>query len=181
MAHFEKTIKGDYAFRGRIISLRVDEIELENGKTATREVVEHPGGVCVLPLGADDTVTLVRQFRYPYKEELLELPAGKRSPGEDPLECGKRELTEETGLVAAHYQSLGQMYPSPGYVDEIIYLYLATGLTEAEQCLDEDEFLDVCPLPLAEAVQKVLSGEIKDAKTQVLLLKAYAMRQNGQI
>ncbi len=177
MAHYEKTRSQSYVYRGKIISLRVDTAELENQKTATREVVEHPGGVCVLPLDDKGNVTLVRQFRYPYMEELLELPAGKRSPGEDPLECGKRELTEETGFQAEHYTSLGELYPSPGYLDEVIYLYLATGLTQVGQNLDEDEFLDVCTLPLDEAVQMVLAGTIKDAKTQAALLKAYLLNK----
>ncbi|SDM60413.1 NUDIX domain-containing protein [Acetanaerobacterium elongatum] len=181
MAHIEKTMKSEHVYKGHIISVRVDEVELENGKAAMREVIEHPGGVCVLPLAMDDTITMVKQFRYPYKEEVLELPAGKRSPGEDPLECGRRELTEETGLIAARFKSLGELYPSPGYVDEVIYLYLATGLTRTNPSPDEDEFLDVCTMPLEKAFEKVFSGEIKDAKTQIALLKAYAMRQKGQI
>ncbi len=178
MAHYEKTLEQSYVFRGKIVSLRVDTAELENKKTATREVVEHPGGVCVLPLDDNGNVTLVRQFRYPYMEELLELPAGKRSPGEDPLECGKRELTEETGLAAEKYTSLGELYPSPGYLNEVIYLYLATGLTHVGQKLDEDEFLDVCTMPLSEAVDMVLDGRIKDAKTGIALLKAFV--QSGR-
>lgn len=176
MPHYEKTISQEYAFIGKIINLRVDNVELENGKTAVREVIEHHGGVCVLPLDADGTVTLVRQFRYPYMQELYELPAGKRSPGEDPLECGKRELQEETGLCAKNYVSLGELYPSPGYLNEIIYLFLATGLTHKAQNLDDDEFLTVCRMSLDSAVALVHSGEIKDAKTQVLLLKAQAMQ-----
>lgn len=178
MAHYEKTLDQRCVFCGKILSLRVDTVELENQKTATREVVEHPGGVCVLPLDDNGNVTLVRQFRYPYMEELLELPAGKRSAGEDPLECGKRELTEETGLTAENYTSLGELYPSPGYLNEVIYLYLATGLTHVGQSLDEDEFLDVCTLPLREAVDMVLDGRIKDAKTGIALLKAFV--QNGR-
>ncbi|MFA9381486.1 MAG: NUDIX domain-containing protein [Acetanaerobacterium sp.] len=177
MAHYEKTLEQSYIYRGKIVSLRVDKAELENGKTAAREVVEHPGGVCVLPLDEKGNVTLVRQFRYPYMEELLELPAGKRSPGEDPLECGKRELAEETGLSAARYTFLGELYPSPGYLNEVIYLYLAAELTDVGQNLDDDEFLDVCTLPLAQAVAMVMAGEIKDSKTQTALLKAYVMQE----
>ncbi len=181
MAHYEKTLEQTYLYRGKIVSLRVDKAELENKKIASREVVEHSGGVCVLPLDKDGMVTLVRQFRYPYMAELLEAPAGKRSPGEDPLECGKRELAEETGLCAGHYTSLGELYPSPGYLDEIIHLYLATGLTHVGQSLDEDEFLDICTLPLAKAVQMVLDGGIKDAKTQTALLKAHLLCQSGEL
>ncbi len=175
MPHEEKTVSSQTIFTGRVISLRVDEVILENGRQAKREVVDHPGGVCVLPLNENGEVTLVRQFRYPYREELLEIPAGKRDHGEDPLECGKRELEEETGLRAAQYVSLGELYPSPGYFSEVIYLYLATGLTKAAQRLDEDEFLDICTMPLAEAVEQTLQGKIKDAKTQVALLKTYAL------
>ncbi len=179
MAHDEKTLEQRYVFRGKILSLRVDKAELENQTIATREVVEHPGGVCVLPLDENGNVTLVRQFRYPYMQELLELPAGKRSPGEDPLECGKRELTEETGFTATTYTSLGELYPSPGYLNEVIYLYLATGLTQVGQSLDEDEFLDVCTMPLAQAVDMVLDGSIKDAKTGIALLKAFVQNARG--
>lgn len=169
----EKPLSADYKYRGRIINLRVDTAELPNGATATREVVEHPGGVCVAALTEDGCLLFVRQFRYPYQTVLLELPAGKLDPGEDPLEAGKRELREETGAKASRYESLGTLYPSPGYCGEIIHLYTASGLTFGETAPDEDEFLEVEKIPLEEAARMVLEGEIPDAKTQAAVLKVY--------
>lgn len=177
----EKTLSQDYRFRGRIINLRVDEAKLPDGTTAAREVVEHPGGVCVAALTEDDCLLMVRQFRYPYEEILTEIPAGKRDPGEEPLTTGKRELKEETGYSAENYTFLGKLYPSPGYVDEIIFMYLATGLTAGEVCPDEDEFVEVIRLPLQEAVEQVLSGELTDAKTQAAVLKVWVLKQQGRL
>lgn len=174
----ERTLKQDYRYRGKIINLRVDEAELPNGNVAAREVVEHPGGVCVAALTDEKELLFVRQFRYPYGEVVLELPAGKRDKnGEDPLTCGKRELLEETGATAADYTFLGTLYPTPGYCDEVIYLYLAKGLTFGEARPDEDEFLQVERIPLAAAVQMVLDNEIPDAKTQVAILKTYCLEE----
>ena len=168
----EETLTREYRFNGRIINLRTDRVRLPNGAEAGREVVEHPGGVCVAPLTDDHELLFVRQYRYPYEEVVLELPAGKRDKnGEEPLECGKRELQEETGAVAAEYISLGEVYPSPGYCDEIIYLYLANGLDFGEARPDEDEFVEVERIPLERAVEMVMSGEIVDAKTQIAVLK----------
>lgn len=178
----EKQLSFDYKFKGRIISLRQDTALLPNGNTATREVVEHPGGVCIAALTDHDELLFVEQFRYPYGEVTLEIPAGKRDKsGEKPLECGKRELLEETGATAKNYIDLGSLYPSPGYVNEVIYSYLATGLTFGEMNPDEDEFLDVLRIPLEKAVEMVLSGEIKDAKTQIAVLKVKALRDAGKI
>lgn len=164
-------------FEGKIIRVRVDDARLPSGHTAKREVVEHNGGVCIAALTAQDELLFVRQFRYPYQEVVLELPAGKLEKGEDPLEAGKRELKEETGADAADYKSLGQLYPSPGYCGEIIYMYLATGLSFGDQNPDDDEFLEVERIPLETAVEMVLSGEIKDAKTQAAILKIDAKRR----
>lgn len=178
----EKQVSTECIYSGKIIRLRKDKAELPNGRIATREVVEHPGGVCVVPLDNDGCVTFVRQFRYPYSEEILEIPAGKRDrSGEDPLECGKRELKEEAGAVAENYVFLGKLYPSPGYCNEIIYMYAATGLSYGEQCPDEDEFLNIEKYPLEKAVEMVLNGEITDSKTQTALLKVKLMRDRGEI
>ena len=174
----EQPLSADYKYRGRIINLRVDTALLPNGSSATREVVEHPGGVCVAALTEDGCLLFVRQFRYPYQKVLLELPAGKLDPGEDPLEAGKRELREETGAEAARYESLGELYPSPGYCGEIIHLYAATGLTFGQMSPDEDEFLEVEKIPLVEAARMVLDNEIADAKTQAAVLKVYC-REKG--
>lgn len=178
----EKQLNFDYKFKGRIINLRQDTALLPDGNTATREVIEHPGGVCVAALTDQDELLFVRQWRYPYGETTLEIPAGKRDKsGEDPLECGKRELKEETGTTAENYIDLCPLYPSPGYVNEIIWCYLATGLTFGEQDTDDDEFLDVLRIPLEKAVQMVLTGEIKDAKTQIAVLKVKLLKDTGKI
>lgn len=169
----EKTLNEEYIYKGRIIKVRRDEVELPNGHKSMREVVEHSGGVCVLPLTDRDEVIFVRQFRYPYKEVILEIPAGKRDHGEEsPIECGKRELAEETGAKADKYTSLGELYPSPGYCGEVIYMFLATGLTFGDTNPDEDEFLNVEKIPFDKALDMVLSDEIKDSKTQCALMKA---------
>lgn len=176
----EKPVSQEYKFKGNIISLRVDNALLPNGNTATREVVEHNGGVCVAAITDDDEVLLVKQFRYPYMEEILEIPAGKREGDEDPLECGKRELREETGATAKTYISLGELYPTPGYCGEVINIYAAKDLSFGETDFDKDEFLECKKIPLNTAVSMVLNGEIKDAKTQTALLKLFLLRQSGQ-
>lgn len=178
----EKQLESKYIYEGRIIKLRVDKALLPNGKTATREVVEHPGGVCIAALTDNDELLFVRQFRYPYSEETLEVPAGKRdSFDEDPYECGIRELKEETGATAESFVPLGELYPTPGVFGEIIWTYLATGLTFGEATPDEDEFLNVIKIPLEKAVDMVLAGEIKDAKTQIAVLKTKRLRDMGKI
>lgn len=178
----EKQLSFDYKFKGRIINLRQDTVLLPNGNTATREVIEHPGGVCVAALTERDELLFVKQWRYPYMEKTLEIPAGKRdSLDEDPLECGKRELREETGATAEKYINLFPLYPTPGYINEVIHCFLATGLSFGQQDTDEDEFLDVLRIPLQQAVEMVLSGEIKDAKTQIAVLKVKTLRDAGKI
>ncbi len=178
----EKQLKKEYIYNGRIINLRKDEALLPNGNTALREVIEHPGGVCVAALTNENEVLMVRQFRYPYSEVVLEIPAGKRDHGnEEPLECGIRELKEETGAVAEKFIPLGELYPSPGYCGEIIWLYAATGLHFEESNPDEDEFLTVERIPLDTAVEMIMNGEIKDAKTQAAVLKLKVLKDNGKI
>ncbi len=167
----EKTVSKHYIYNGKIINLRVDDALLPNGNAAKREVVEHPGGVGVLALDSDKNVFLVRQFRYPYSETVLEIPAGKKEHGEDPLVCGKRELKEETGLTAKNYISLGKIYPTPGYTNEVIDIFLATDLSYGEKCPDEDEFLNVEKLPFNELLKLVEENKISDSKTQIAVLK----------
>lgn len=174
----EKQLSFDYKFKGRIINLRVDEALLPNGATATREVVEHNGGICVVPITENGEVLMVEQYRYPYGEVILEIPAGKRDGNEEPLEGGKRELREETGAVAEKYTFLGELYPTPGYCGEVIYMYLATGLSFGETDPDDDEFLNVKKIPLEKAVDMIMKGEIKDAKTQTAILKVERMLKN---
>lgn len=175
----EKVLKSDYIYRGKIISLRRDTVELPNGRQSSREIVEHSGGVCIAPLTDEGDLLFVRQFRAPYRRVLLELPAGKITPGEEPLACGKRELLEETGATAREYQPLGKMFPSVGYTDEIIYMYAARGLTFGRQQPDEDEFLSLERIPLDEAVRMVLRDEIEDAKTQIAILKLRMLSLKG--
>ena len=183
MNTIEKQKDTKYIYKGAIINLRLDTAVLPNGKTANREVVEHPGGVCVLPLDKNGDLLLVKQFRYPYMEETLEIPAGKRDKAGDsnPLECGKRELKEETGAVAQNYIPLGTLYPSPGYTDEVIYMYAATDLSFGEAEPDEDEFINLLRIPFKKAVDMVVNGEIVDAKTQTAILKANILQNNGKL
>ena len=178
----EKQLEAEYIYKGKIINVRRDKALLPNGAEALREVVEHPGGVTVAALTDKDEVLFVRQFRYPYEEVILEIPAGKRdSRDEAPLECGKRELREETGATAEKYIPLGELYPTPGYCGEVIYMFAATGLSFGDCDPDEDEFLEVERIPLERAVEMVLSGEIKDAKTQTAILKLKLLRDRGEI
>lgn len=167
-------------FRGRIIRVHVDDVELENGKMTKREVVDHPGGVSVAVLTDKDELIFVRQFRYPYREVLLELPAGKLEPGEDPFEAMKREQREETGTTADNYVSLGNVYPTPGYSGEVIQLWACRlARDEGALHLDEGEFLENQRIPLNEAVEMVLRNEIPDSKTQIGILKTAELVKRG--
>ena len=169
-------------FDGDVLHIYKDTVRLPNGKTSTREVIEHNGGVCVAALTDNNEVLFVKQFRYPYMEIVTEIPAGKRdSADEDPLACGKRELKEETGAEAEKFIPLGRLYPSPGYCGEIIWMFAAAGLKYGEQHPDDDEFLSVEKIPLEKAVEMILSGEITDAKTQAAVLKLKLLKDNGKI
>lgn len=177
----EKTVKKDYIFRGEIINLRVDTVTTPAGTTATRELVEHPGGVCVVPLFPDGTVIMEWQYRRPFDTNTFEIPAGKLFPGEDPLECGKRELEEETGYRAEKYTYLGKMLPTPGFCGEVVHMYLAQELYEGTVNRDADEFMELERVPLETLIEKVLEGEIVDAKTCIALLKVNEMKNRGMI
>lgn len=181
MSHFEKQLSTRSIYDGRIVHLRTDTVELENGEQTLREVIDHPGGVGIVALDREDNVLLVRQFRYPFSQELLEIPAGKLERGEDHYVCGLRELQEETGYSAKTFQYLGCLYPTPAYLTEITHLYYARDLTAGGQKLDEDEFLSVLRLPFAQAVQMVLDGGIPDAKTQIGLLRVDALHRQGKL
>ncbi|WP_024862123.1 NUDIX domain-containing protein [Ruminococcus flavefaciens] len=168
----EKTITSDSIYEGPIFTITHDTAELENGKTAVRDVLHHHGGVCVIPITENNEIFLVKQFRYPFQTVTREVPAGKLEKGEDHAVCGRRELLEETGYTCSEYVYLGEMLPTPAYNSEVTYMYLAKGLTFSSQNLDPDEFLDVERIPLAEAVKQVMDGTIRDGKTQVTILKA---------
>ncbi|MFT3952827.1 MAG: NUDIX hydrolase [Oscillospiraceae bacterium] len=175
----EKTIASEELFQGKILRLTRDTVLLENGQTAFREVIHHSGGVCVVPLTEDEEVIFVKQYRYPFKTTLLEIPAGKLEAGEDPETCGRRELREEAGAVSGDFCSLGKLYPTVAYDTEIIYMFLARELEFLPQALDEDEFIDLLRIPLEEAYRMVMENEIFDAKTQIALMKAYNQLKNG--
>ena len=177
----EETLSSEAIYQGKIIDVIKDTVRLPNGNTAIREVVRHPGGVSVCAIDHDMNVYFVRQFRYPFGEEVLELPAGKLDKKEeDPCAGAQRELREETGLRADDLISLGQIYSSVGFCDEVIYMYLAVNCEQGEQCLDEDEFVKVEKIPLGTAVEMAIRGELKDAKTVASLLKAYIILEQLQ-
>lgn len=174
MELYERKLKSTIVYDGVIVRVKLDTAELPNGKHASREVVEHPGGVAVLPVDSDGRVTLVRQFRYPFQKVLLEAPAGKLERGEDHRLCGARELEEETGMTADELVYLGVLYLSPGYSDEVLHLYLARGLHQGACHPDEDEFLALERMPFARLLELVMADEIHDAKTVAVALKAKA-------
>lgn len=172
MELWEKTLSSETKFQGAIVGLRVDRIQLPDGRSATREVVSHPGGVAVVPYHDDGTVTLVRQFRYPFGRVITELPAGKLERGEDHRLAGLRELEEETGLTAGTFTYMGALLASPGFSDEVLHMYLATDLRQGPRHPDPDEFLDLERIPFSRLMDQVMSGELQDAKTVAALLKA---------
>lgn len=172
MSHTEEKLESQTIYQGRIIAVTQDTVRLENGKNAKREVVHHHGGAAIVPVGENGEVYLVRQYRYPMGRELLEIPAGKLEPGEDPRAAAIRELEEECGLTADEIVDLHPVYPSVGYDTEVIHMYLATGLHETKCHPDEDEFLDRLSYPLDTLVEMVMQGEICDAKTVAGILKA---------
>ncbi|MDH7576246.1 MAG: NUDIX hydrolase [Bacillota bacterium] len=166
----EKTIASQEIFQGKIIKVRVDTVLLPDGGKATREVVEHPGAVAVIPVSDQNEVIMVRQFRQPTGEILLELPAGKRDQEESPLVCARRELEEETGYRAREWKTLFSFFTTPGFSNELLSLVLARGLEKGEARPEGEEFLEVVAVPLDRARQMVLQGEIKDAKTIIGIL-----------
>ena len=170
-----RTLETRTVWAGPTLHVQVDRVRLPNGETSELEVVHHPGATAVLPLRDDGTVLLVRQYRHTVGDWLLEVPAGKLSPGEEPEACARRELEEEAGVRAASLRPLGAIWMTPGFCDERIWLFLATGLTAGEQRLEEDEVLAVERLPLAEAERRALDGDLVDAKSTVAILRAAAL------
>ncbi len=171
----EKTLTSREVYRGRILRVREDTVRLPNGKTAEREVAEHPGGVGILALDGGD-VLLVRQYRYAFSRVLTEIPAGKREPGEEPFVTAQRELREEIGATAGKWTELGALIASPGCYGEVLYLYMAQELTFGDTHPDEDEFLDMVRMPFDRAVELCMTGELTDAKTVIALLKGKLLR-----
>ncbi len=175
MDYTERPVRRVCASRGPVVEVTEDIVALPNGATSVREVVHHPGGVCVAAVDGDGNVAVVRQYRYPFGKMLLELPAGKLEKDEDPFDAVKRELSEETGLEAGTWRDLGFIYVSPGISTEKLYLYLATDLRQGKAHPDPNEFLDVETMPLAELARMAMDGRVHDAKTVVVALKALAI------
>ncbi len=176
---FEKQLSTKKIYDGAIVSLRVDDVELPDGKMSKREVVSHSGGVCILPIDDDGNCYFVRQFRYPFGRVLLELPAGKLEKGEDPKDSAIRELREEVGAVSDKVSDLGKFIPTCAYLDEVIHCYMVQNLEFVGQKLDDGEFLEVEKIKIEDAVQMVLQGEIEDGKTQAIILKAALIIKQG--
>jgi ADP-ribose pyrophosphatase len=170
-----KRLKRETLYRGRIFDLIVDEVQYPSGNLGIREIAHHPGGAVTVPLFDDGRVLLVKQFRYPLGEYLVELPAGKLAPGEDPAVCAARELTEETGWIAGSLTRLTSMYTTPGFCDEILHLFLATNLRESPEGHRREEgelSMTVLAVPLSEAVAMIDRGQIRDGKSIAGLLMA---------
>lgn len=160
-------------FDGRLLQVFSDTVRLPNGKTAGRELIRHIGAVCIVPMTDDGKVIVERQFRYPIDQVITEIPAGKLdSSTEDRLEAAKRELREETGLTADEWTDMGLYYPAAAYSDEKITMFLARGLHQGTQELDDDEFLNISAVPLESLIDDIMSGKISDGKTQTAILKA---------
>lgn len=171
MEHFEETLSSQELYSGKIVTLRKDTVRLEDGRQTLREVVVHPGGVCVLALEEDNTTYIVRQFRYPFFLVTTELPAGKLDGPEDPEKAARRELSEEVGVEAESLVYLGGMLASPGFCTEVLHIFLARGLRHGRQHLDEGEFLTAQRVPFRELFDRVMKGEIVDMKTVCAVLK----------
>lgn len=160
-------------YTGKVVTLNVDTVELPNGVTIDLETIRHPGAAAVVPMKDDGTVVLVRQFRHAAGGFIYEIPAGKLSPGEDPLHCAARELEEEVGYRAASFELLSSIFTAPGFADEVIHVYKATGLIQGRQQLDHDEVLEIVEMPLTAAMERIVDGTIRDSKTIVGLQAVY--------
>ena len=171
----EKTLESKCMFKGKLVNLRVDTVELPDGKTSTREVVEHRGAVAIVPMLDHEKIVLVRQYRQPAGAVLLEIPAGTLGKGEDPAECARRELAEEIGYFPEKLTEMFHSYLAPGYSTEMLHTFLAEDLRQAEEKRDADEFIEIVIVNLRDAVQMILDGEIVDAKSICGILLASRM------
>lgn len=181
MPHSEKLLQRETLGKNRVFTHERWQVQLENGRTAEREIIRHPGGVGIVAVDENGRLLMVRQYRSGMGCEALEIPAGKRDPGETPEQCGRRELEEECGLIAGGLELLATLYPTPAYCDEKIWIFTAKDLTPGHTHPDEDEFITAEWVPLAEAERMVLAGKIEDAKTQIAILKYTALRRKGEL
>jgi len=171
MSKLKETPKSsEKIFSGRLIDLYFDHIELPNGKSSTREWIKHPGAVCIIPILPNGNLCLIRQYRYGPRAEFIEIPAGKLDVGEDPLVCAKRELEEEIGYIAGKLTFLTNIHPAIGFSNEKMWVYLAEDLILSKQSLDQDEFLELYPIPLKKAIDLIYEGKITDVKTVIGIL-----------
>ena len=168
----EKTISSDRIYTGKVISLKVDTVEIENNGYQKREIVEHQGAVAIVALTDDDKVVLIKQFRKPIEQVIWEIPAGKLEIGETPKECAIRELKEETGYSAKNIKLIHKFFTSSGFSNQKIYIFLATGLTKGEHKFDEDEIIEKYEIDINEARNMIIKNEIEDAKTAIGILLA---------
>ena len=180
---FEKTVKSNKVFDGKVLDVRKDDIVLPDGNPAFREYCKHIGAVCVLPLTEDNEVVCVRQYRYAHSRVMLEIPAGKLdNHSEDFIEATLRELREETGAICQSLEFIGDIIPSPAILTEVIHMYLARGLSFGETDFDDDEFIQIVKIPIEKMVEMIMNGEIRDAKTQTAVLKVYyILQKEGKI
>lgn len=165
MEYFEKTLNEKLLYDGKIIKLKLQDVELQNGRKTKREIVNHPGGVAILAFKDENTILMVEQFRKPIEKMILEIPAGKLEAGENPETCGRRELEEETGYRAEKFTYLGQIVSSPGFCDEVIHIFKAEKLYKGQIGGDEDEFINVMEIKKDKVIEMIKNGEIIDAKT----------------
>ena len=174
----EHKITSNQIFSGKLIDLYLDNVRLPNGEKSTREWLDHPGAVCLVPILNNGDILLIRQFRYGPRQEFIEIPAGKIDKNEEPLECGFRELEEETGYKSNKLTFLTNIHPAIGFSNEKMWMYLAEELELSERKLDEDEFLELLPTPLNMALKWVFSGKITDVKTIIGILWVKELKFN---
>ena len=176
----EKTLSSKCVFKGSFLDVRNDEVIFSNGISSTREWIKHPGAVCCIPILENGDICLIKQYRYAVKKYVVELPAGKLKVGETPIHCAKRELEEEIGFEAKKIRFLTMFYPAVGFVNEEMHLFLAEDLKKTKTNPDEDEFIELIPKTLDQAVEMIYSGDITDAKTIIGLVWAQKLLTNSK-
>lgn len=178
MIYEEKTMKSEKIYEGKILSVRIDTVELPDKKYSKREIVEHPGAVAIVPITDDGQLVLVKQFRKATESVLLEIPAGKLELNEQPYDCAKRELKEETGLDAEKVEKVLDYFSSPGFTNEKVHIFIASGVISGEANPEDDEYIDIVKVNFDEALKMINDGTIKDGKTIIGVLTAYNIIKN---